>query len=230
MINPVEIESRLEVVNGRIENAKSDSGLKNEQITLIAVSKTFPAKYCSKAIACGVTDLGESRIQDTESKIDQVKGSARWHLIGHLQSNKVAKALKLYDLIQSVDSYKLAETISNKAEREFEILVQINSSGEESKFGFSTDEAQDEILKIAELNNIKIMGLMTIGPYVTDETAIRASFTKVRDIFENLKRFENDKMIMKHLSMGMSGDFELAIKEGANMIRIGSLIFGPRGL
>lgn len=225
----VEIKSRLEKVHDRIEKALISSGREGDSVRLIAVSKTFPAEYLSAAIGYGVTDLGESKVQESASKKPLVEGQARWHLIGHLQSNKVKKALQIYDLIQSVDSFKLAQEISRRAEHEIEILVQVNSSGEESKFGFSLDEAPEQVLEIAQLENVKVMGLMTIGRHAEDEIEIQKSFSDVRKIFEDLKRFENNKLSMTHLSMGMSGDFELALAQGATMLRIGSNIFGPRG-
>jgi len=229
MIVPVDIKKRLAEVNERIRNALISAGRQDAPVTLVAVTKTFPAEYVTTAIECGVTDIGESKVQDSAAKKPLVRGRANWHLIGHLQTNKVRKALEIYDLIQSVDSYKLAREISNRTEREIEILVQVNTSGEDSKFGLEPPLAQEETLRIAELEHIRVMGLMTIGPYVADETAIRKSFGELRRMFEDLKKFENDKLKMAHLSMGMSGDFELALSEGANMLRVGSSIFGPRG-
>jgi pyridoxal phosphate enzyme (YggS family) len=229
MVEPAQIKSRLAEVYERIEKARDKAGRKNEKITLVAASKTFPPEYITAAIESGITDIGENRVQEFEAKKPKVKGSAKWHLIGHLQRNKVAKALELFDIIQSVDSLKLAKEISKRAEKETEILIEVNSSGEKSKYGFAMDKAEEQILKIAELENIRIMGLMTIGRFVDDEILIRKSFAPVKTMFEDLKKFENNRLKMVHLSMGMSGDFELAIDEGANMVRIGSLIFGPRG-
>jgi len=229
MIGLNKMVERLARVNEKLLNACKTAGREGEKVTLVAVSKTFPAEFLDAAISEGVTDLGESRVQEFEAKKPLVKGSARWHLIGHLQKNKVKKALQLFDLIQSVDSFALAEEISRRAEKEIEILVQVNSSGEDSKFGYEPSQLTDEVVKIAELNNIKVSGLMTIGPYTNDESKIRKSYKLVKELFDKLKRFETDKLRMKHLSMGMSGDFELAILEGANMVRVGSLIFGSRG-
>lgn len=229
MIEPAQIKSRLAEVNERIEKARDKAGRKNEKITLVAVTKTFPPELITAAVASGVTDIGENRVQEFEVKKPKVTGSAKWHLIGHLQTNKVTKALELFDIIQSVDSVKLAMEISKRAEKEIEILIEVNSSGEDSKYGFEMDKAKDGILEIAELDNMRIMGLMTIGRFVDDEILIRKSFSPVKKMFDDLKKFENNRLKMVHLSMGMSGDFELAIDEGANMVRIGSLIFGPRG-
>lgn len=229
MIAPVEIKSRLAEVNERIRNALISAGRADAPVTLVAVTKTFPAEYATAAIECGVTDIGESKVQESEAKKPLVRGSVRWHLIGHLQTNKVRKALEIYDLIQSVDSYKLAREISRQASQPVEILVQVNTSGEDSKYGLEPSAAREEILRISELEHVRVMGLMTIGPYVEDESAIRKSFRELRRMFEDLVKFESDKLKMAHLSMGMSGDFELALAEGANMLRVGSSIFGPRG-
>ncbi|HEQ99190.1 MAG TPA: YggS family pyridoxal phosphate-dependent enzyme [candidate division Zixibacteria bacterium] len=229
MVDPDKIKSGLSKVNQRIYKALEKAGRRDDEVTLVGVTKTFPPEYLTIAIECGLTEIGENRVQEFEAKKPKVKGRARWHLIGHLQSNKVKKAIELFDIIQSVDSYKLAKEISKRADGDFEILIQVNSSGEESKFGLEMDGAEEEILKIAELGNIRIMGLMTIGRFVEDETLIRKSFAPVKEMFEELKKYESDRFKMVHLSMGMSSDFELAIEEGANMVRIGSLIFGSRG-
>ncbi len=229
MVDPDKIRSGLSEVNERIRKALQKVGRPEDKITLVGVTKTFPPEYLTAAIECGITEIGESKVQEFEAKKPKVKGNARWHLIGHLQRNKVKKALPLFDMIQSVDSYKLAKEISKRAENKFEILIQVNSSGEKSKFGLEMDEAKEEILRIAELENIKIMGLMTIGRFVDDEALIRKSFTPVKEMFEDLKKYESDRLKMVHLSMGMSSDFELAIEEGANMVRVGSMIFGSRG-
>ena len=158
MIAPVEIKSRLAEVNERIRNALISAGRADDTVTLVAVTKTFPAEYATAAIACGVTDIGESKVQESEAKQPLVKGSVRWHLIGHLQSNKVRKALEIYDLIQSVDSIKLAHEISKRAERDIEILVQVNTSGEDSKFGFEPADERERT-GYSYLPNWSICGL-----------------------------------------------------------------------
>jgi len=229
MVGPDEIETRLAELRRCIDRALERAGREDEKIALVAVSKTFPAEYISAAISYGITDIGENRVQEFESKRPNIKGRARWHLIGHLQKNKINKALKLFDMIQSVDSYKLAQEISNRAQTDVDILIQINCSGEDSKFGFDLSEARDQVLKISELEHVSIKGLMTIGPFVDDENIVRRSFHPVREIFSDLKKHETDRLKMDFLSMGMSNDFEWAIAEGANMIRVGSLIFGQRG-
>lgn len=212
-----------------IDQALEKAGRKNEKIILVAVTKTHPPEYIDAVIKCGIGDIGENRVQEFESKRPRVMAQARWHLIGHLQTNKINKALALFDLIQSVDSFKLAEEISNRAENDIEVLIQVNSSGEETKYGFAPDQAKEETLRIAELEHIKVKGLMTIGPFVDDEIMVRKSFAPVKIMFDDLKQFETENVKMDYLSMGMSNDFAWAIAEGANMIRVGSLIFGARG-
>jgi pyridoxal phosphate enzyme (YggS family) len=229
MVGPEEIETNLARLRADIDRALEKAGRKNENIILVAVTKTHPAEYIDAAIKCGITDIGENRVQEFESKRPRVMAQARWHLIGHLQTNKINKALALFDLIQSIDSFKLAEEISKRAQRDVEVLIQVNSSGEETKYGFTPDQAKEETLRIAELEHIKVKGLMTIGPFVDDEIMVRKSFVPVKKMFDDLKQSETDNVKMDYLSMGMSNDFAWAIAEGANMIRVGSLIFGARG-
>jgi len=228
MVVPAQLAERIALVRERIGKALTKAGRSGDSVRLVAVSKTFPAEYVSAAIAAGIGDIGENRVQECAVKKPQVAGSARWHLIGHLQTNKVSKALPLFDLIQSVDSRDLAQEISRRAEREVEVLAQINSSGEKTKHGFAPDSALEDILQLAQLEKIAVRGLMTIGPFVEDERLIRRSFAITRQLFERLKKCEHQKLRMVFLSMGMSSDFELAVAEGSNMVRIGSLIFGAR--
>ena len=208
------IEENLKKVLEKIQTACKDSNRNAEEITLIAVTKTIPKVNIDEAIEAGIEDIGENRVQELESKNLQ---GATVHLIGHLQTNKVKKAVELADIIHSVDSLKLAKKIEQYSPGH-KILIQINTSNEESKFGLVTgDENQiKEILKL----NLNVIGLMTIGPHTANETQILESFQLLRKLKEKYK--------LAHLSMGMSNDFELAIKEGATMIRVGSAIFGAR--
>jgi hypothetical protein len=228
MTSVAEIAKRLEQVNQKIARALENSGRAGDPVTLVTVSKTFPAENLSAAISAGASDIGESKVQEFEEKKPEVEGNARWHLIGHLQRNKVKKALPLFDMIQSVDSYKLAKEIDKRAEKPFQVLIQVNCSGEDSKFGLPLADAQDEILKMAELPKLDIRGIMTIGPLTDDESRIRASYSATRELFESMKQYQQENLKMEILSMGMSGDFELAIAEGATMVRVGSAVFGPR--
>ena len=206
-----------------------------KEITLVAVTKFAPVEAIQEAIDCGIADVAENKVQEGLKKYPSLKSSTsqrilKRHLIGHLQTNKVKDALKIFDLIQSVDSLKLAQEIdkqSQKANCRMEILVQVNISGEEQKFGMNKNEALDLVGKILELKNIQILGLMTMAPLTEDQKMIRDCFKGLREFKDKvLGDFKgNPQMNMKFLSMGMSGDYPIALEEGSNMIRIGSAIF-----
>ncbi len=216
-------------VRGRIAEACEEHDRRFDDITLVAVAKTHGIQAISSVLSAGVTDIGESRIQEAEPKITMLAGKARWHLIGHLQSNKAKKAVELFDVIHSVDSLKIAEAISKHAvdaEREIDILVQVNSSGEEQKYGFAPEAVLDALATIKALPNLYLMGLMTIGPNTDDTDAVRAAFRETRDLFKRGRDLVGDSF--EELSMGMTHDFALAIAEGTTMLRIGSAIFGDR--
>lgn len=224
------IKENLRAVNARIAAAAKKSGRSAEEITLVAVSKTHPAEVIKAAVEYDASDIGESRIQEAEPKISSLGGIARWHMIGHLQTNKVKKAVRIFDMIQSVDSMKLAEEISRQAgeiNKSVDCLIELNSSGEESKYGVRPDKLINFLKRAYSLENINVAGLMTIGPFVEDEDLIRAAFRLTRELF--LKGREIVGESFSTLSMGMSDDFEIAIEEGSTMVRVGTAIFGPRG-
>ena len=180
-------------------------------------------------MAAGIHEIGESKIQEAEPKITELGSIARFHMVGHLQTNKSKKAVGLFDVIQSVDSFKLAWEINRQAgliDRTIECFVEVNSSGESQKFGVVPDECLNLVRKVHALDNIKLTGLMTIGPFTDDEEAIRRSFRLCRGLFDKAKDITGDDF--DTLSMGMSDDFPLAIAEGATMIRIGTELFGAR--
>lgn len=208
------IEENLNKVLERIKAACVNCGRDPKDITLIAVTKTIPLEKITEAITAGITNVGENKVQELESK--NIKG-ATTHLIGHLQTNKVKKAVELAEIIHSVDSLKVAKKIEQYSPGH-KVLIQINTSNEDSKSGLTPENTQEleEILKL----NLNVIGLMTIGPNTEDEVAIRNSFKKLKEI--------QDKYNLEHLSMGMSNDYEIAIEEGATMLRIGSVIFGSR--
>ena len=201
-------------------------------VEIIAVTKTKPATCITTAVEAGIGTIGENRVQETELKRKVAGQNASWHLIGHLQSNKVKKAVQLFDCIQSVDSIHLAEKLDReckKAGKVLPILLQVNTSGEESKFGISPDGA----LQLAKLisggcSSLSVNGLMTIGAYSQDKEEVRKGFKQLRLIAEQIAQAQLSNITMKHLSMGMSGDYEIAIEEGATMIRLGSILFGSR--
>jgi len=216
-------------IKERIKNAAQRTNRSPDEITLVAVSKTYPADAIKAAVDFGVTDIGESRIQDAEPKLLSLGGIARWHMIGHLQTNKAKKAVGLFDMIQSVDSIKLAESVNRHAGdagKKMDCLLELNSSGEEAKYGFEPDDVLSAIDTIMGFENISLCGLMTIGPFVDDDKPIRNAFRITKELYIKSRDKIGDSFSI--LSMGMSDDFEIAIEEGSNMVRIGTAIFGPR--
>lgn len=225
-----EISENIKRVKERIANAAYRSGRDEKEIKLVCVTKNFGSDDMNAAIRSGVTDIGENRVQEMCEKYDFVKG-ADWHLIGHLQTNKVKYIIDKASLIQSVDSVHLLEEIERQANKNgivANILLQVNTSGEESKFGASPDELYSLCEKAAEMKNIKVHGIMTIAPLCVEGVSNRLHFDNTRKLYIDIKKKKYDNIDMKYLSMGMSGDFEEAIECGSNMVRIGSAIFGKR--
>jgi PLP dependent protein len=219
----VDIEENIREVRRRMAQACERSRRSVDEITLVAVTKGFEAQAVRAAFNSGINNFGENRVQEAEGKIAQLadlRPAATWHMVGHLQSNKAKVAVELFDIIHSVDSIKLAEILNRRAERPLSVLLEVNVSGELSKAGFSLVELTAAIREIGELPNLKLMGLMTVAPFVPDPEAVRPVFRKLREL--------RDTMGLKHLSMGMTDDFEVAIEEGATIIRIGRAIFGER--
>lgn len=224
------LRENLPRVEERIAAARERSG-RTQPVTVVAVTKTHPADAVRAALAVGLRSIGENRVQELEQKVGEVgRSAADWHLIGHLQRNKVRRALALFDLIESVDSHRLAQELSAEAERagrDVDALVELNVSREPSKSGFSPDEAPDAVAAVCALPRLRVRGLMTIGPLTDDAAAIRASFVRMRNIFEACAR-EVAGFDARWLSMGMSGDFEVAVEEGSNLVRLGTVLFGER--
>jgi pyridoxal phosphate enzyme (YggS family) len=188
------------------------------EITIVTIAKTKPVKEILEAYEEGCRDFGESRVQEALEKIPNAPSDIRWHFVGTLQKNKVRKAMGQFCLIHSVDSYELAKKISEcSLEAPTSILLEVNTSGEETKHGFSEEDCLRVFDSLQELKGIRIEGLMTMAPFVEDETQIRACFRKLRQL--------RDRLSLKHLSMGMSHDFPIAIEEGATLLRIGTAIF-----
>jgi PLP dependent protein len=225
------LAARVAEVRERIERARARAG-RTDPVTLVAVTKTHPPETVLAAIAAGVADVGENRVQELAAKVADVgRGAVRWHLIGHLQRNKVRQALPLFDLLHSLDSPRLAEEVSKEAVKagvEARVLAQVNASGEETKGGFEADEAVDAVGRIAELPGLVVEGLMTMAPFTDDESVVRRTFRRTREVFDRLAG-EVEAFRALHLSMGMSNDFEIAVEEGATLVRVGSSIFGERG-
>jgi pyridoxal phosphate enzyme (YggS family) len=225
------IAENLKILEERIEKAAIKSGRKRENITLVAVTKTVEPERIIEGIDAGIKIIGENRIQEAEEKFKFIKRDVEKHLIGHLQTNKVKKALELFDLVQSVDSLYLAREISKRAKEKgklADILIEVNTSDEPSKYGVKPGETSGFAEEVVKLENIKIKGLMTVGLLTDELEKARPCFVKLRNIFESLKNLRRENVEMKYLSMGMSSDFEVAIEEGANMIRVGTAVFGPR--
>ncbi|MCK4487843.1 MAG: YggS family pyridoxal phosphate-dependent enzyme [Desulfobacterales bacterium] len=226
------IQSRLKHVKDRIKAAALSAGRDPETVKLVAVSKTVPADRILAAIKAGATDLGENYVQEAREKIEALRGeNLSWHFIGHLQSNKAKYAVKLFDLIHSVDSLKLAKELNKRAGalgKVQKILVQVNISGEATKSGIETERAIDLVRQIAPLENLAIRGLMTMPPYFNAPDRVRPFFQALRSLQVLIRQKAIPNVDMTELSMGMTGDFEAAIQEGATLVRIGTAIFGER--
>lgn len=231
MLTIDQINERLAQVKEKIRDAAIRSGRSSEDITLVAVTKTQSIETLELAYEAGIRTVGENRVQELNAKWPNFEDRFEWHLIGHLQTNKVKYIIDKVALIHSVDSLKLAKEISKQAEKSgvvMPVLIQVNPAEEASKFGLATDEVVSLVKAASELPGIRIEGLMTIAPFVEDEAFLRQVFREMRQIFDFLKSQAMPGVNMKYLSMGMTHDFEIAIEEGANMVRIGSGLFGER--
>ena len=228
-MSAVKIAQNLELVRQKIADRCRKNGRNPAEITIVGISKTHPAEAASLAVKAGLADLGENRVQEAAQKIHLVRPIPIWHLVGHLQSNKAKKAVELFDVIQSIDSLELAQVLSEDAMKQgksLNIYLQVNSSFEEQKSGFSFEDIENSLGEIIKLPSLEISGLMTIGPLTDDISKIERSFGLTRKLFDKLQN-EIGAGFNK-LSMGMSGDYELALDYGANVLRIGTAIFGER--
>lgn len=225
------IQENIQNVETRMKTACAKCGRKPEEVRLIAVSKTKPVEMLQEAYDYGCRDFGENKVQELVDKYEKMPKDIRWHMIGHLQRNKVKYIVGKVYLIHSVDSLRLAEEISKEAVKQnvtVSILVEVNVAEEESKYGTTSEEAVSLVEEIAKLPNIVIKGLMTIAPYVEVPEENRLYFAKLRQIYVDIINKNIDNVIMDELSMGMTGDYEVAITEGATYIRVGTGIFGER--
>ena len=201
------------------------------EIELVAVSKTRTVREIEEAVEAGIVHIGENRVQEASLKIPQVSGKVIWHMVGHLQSNKAKTAVGLFDWIDSVHSKKIADIVSalvSQDKRTVNTLIQVNISGEESKFGVNMDEVKDLIIYAAGKKGINVCGLMTIGSFGVTPDITHDEFSRMNDFFNRLKDDPEVGSVMNVLSMGMSGDFQIAIEEGSTMVRVGTAIFGKR--
>lgn len=228
-----EIKENLQQVQKRIEAAATRAGRDSDEIKLVAVTKTRGIEEIKEAVEAGIVDLGESRVQELRDKYDNISQKINWHMIGHLQRNKVKYIMRMErcNLIHSMDSMRLAKKINKRAgmaDRVMNVLVQINVAGDENKFGLKPEETIQYLKDVSEFENLQVKGLMTMVPYVEDTEEVRPYFRQLKELFEEAKRAEIPNIEMQELSMGITNDFEVAIEEGATIVRVGSAIFGPR--
>ncbi len=216
-------------IQQRIRAACARAGRDEQSVMLLAVSKTQPAEVIGEAVSCGQIFFGENKVQEGKAKIPLSPGRARWHFIGHLQSNKARDAVELFEMIQSVDGLSLAQEISKRCEqasKRMPILLEVNAAGESSKFGYQPERLLAELKELNSLPRITVQGLMTVPPYATEPEKSRPHFRRVRELKSQCEEVLQSPL--PHLSMGMSGDFEIAIEEGATIVRVGTALFGPR--
>lgn len=223
------IKERLDRLNVLVEKAAKRSGRSAKDITIVAVTKGFGAEEVKEAAVAGLEIFGENKVQEAEAKISLVGDpELQWHMIGHLQSNKIKPAMELFGLIQSVDSLGLAKKLNEAAaagNRTVSVLLEVNISGEKQKFGFGPEEIYGALESIAALPAVKVLGFMGMAPAGLDMTIKKEAFKKLRNIFSVCRTLRYPNLEMKHLSMGMTDDFEIAVEEGSNMIRIGRALF-----
>lgn len=225
----VRIESNLRSVRGRIADAARRSGRGPDDVMLVAVTKTVGVTEILHAADVGVETVGENRLHEAVEKRGRVGDRVRWHMIGHLQRRKVHDAVQVFDYIHSVDSLALAKEIDKRcaaAGKIMPVLFEVNVSGEESKFGLSPEETIETVREASVLERIRIEGLMTMAPFVKNPEDVRPCFRELADLAKTIARAGFPNVSMKHLSMGMTNDFEVAVEEGATMVRIGTAIFG----
>lgn len=225
------IRENLEVVEKNIREACKKAGRDRSEVTLIAVSKTKPVSDIREAMACGITVFGENKVQEIRDKTAEIKEPLSWHMIGHLQANKVKYLPGVACMIHSVDNIKLAQEIEKQAAKHdlvMDVLVEVNMAHEDTKFGLSPEEAIPFVKEISTLEHLNIRGLMTIAPYTDDPESNRGYFKGLRQLKDDINALGIPRVKMDTLSMGMTGDYQVAIEEGATFVRVGTGIFGER--
>ena len=225
------IRDNILTVHKNIEEACLKAGRDPKEVTLISVTKTKPLPDLREAYEAGERNFGENKVQELVSKIDELPSDIKWHMIGHLQRNKVRQIIGRVELIHSVDSYRLAEEINIQSIKKniiTPVLIEVNIGEEISKFGVRPDEAEELIREIAELKNVEVRGLMTVAPAFDDPEETRPLFRSMHNLFVDIKNKNIDNVNMCILSMGMTNDYKIAVEEGATMVRVGTAIFGPR--
>lgn len=225
------IRNNINAINQKIEAAAVKSGRKKEEILLLAVTKTIAVPIMKEAVECGLTELGENKVQEIMNKYEEMGENIKWHLIGHLQTNKVKYIIDKVCLIHSVDSLKLAKEISIRAQQKnilANILIEVNVASEESKYGVKPEDAENLIKLISLLPNICVKGLMTVAPFVENSEENRKYFRQMRQLLVDINAKNINNINMNTLSMGMTGDYEIAVEEGATIVRVGTGLFGAR--
>ncbi|MFR2712259.1 MAG: YggS family pyridoxal phosphate-dependent enzyme [Frisingicoccus sp.] len=225
------IKENVAEVEARIQAACERAGRRREEVTLIAVSKTKPVSDIYEVMETGIKDYGENKVQEMCDKMEVIRQPLNWHMIGHLQRNKVKYIVDKAALIHSVDSLRLAQQISQEAQKkgvESDILIEVNVAEEESKFGLSTEEVIQMVEEISKLPSVTIKGLMTVAPFTDNPEEYRPYFRNLKQLAVDIAEKNIDNVTMSVLSMGMTGDYEVAIEEGATMVRVGTGIFGAR--
>ena len=225
----MDLEANVKAVRQRIEDTCARAGRQPDSVTLVAVTKGQPPEVVCAGAAAGLTLFGENKVQEAKAKIPLCPGRLRWHMVGHLQTNKCRDAVSLFEMVQSVDSLHLAEELNKRADqaaRTIPVLLEVNAVGEASKFGCRPDQLLADLDSINALPRLEIQGLMTVPPWTPDPEAVRPVFRQLRELKQRREQMLGAPL--PHLSMGMTGDFEVAIEEGATMVRIGTALFGPR--
>lgn len=225
------LKDNFDKVNANIQAACDRAGRNREDVTLIAVSKTKLIQMLQEAYDFGVRVFGENKVQEIVDKYEALPKDISWHMIGHLQRNKVKYIIDKVDMIHSVDSLRLAETIEKEAAKKdliIKILIEVNVAKEESKFGVMPEKVEELVSHVSQLPHIRICGLMTIAPFVENPEENRIYFNRLRNIAVDIERKKSDNVIMSILSMGMTNDYEVAIEEGSTMVRVGTGLFGAR--
>ncbi|MCR5557602.1 MAG: YggS family pyridoxal phosphate-dependent enzyme [Butyrivibrio sp.] len=225
------IKENLEVVEKNIQNACKRAGRERSEVTLIAVSKTKPVSDIREAMACGITVFGENKVQEIRDKTAEIKEPLSWHMIGHLQANKVKYLPGVACMIHSVDNLRLAQEIEKQAAKHnltMDVLIEVNMAHEDTKFGLSPEEAIPFAKEISTLEHLNIRGLMTIAPFTDDPESNRVYFKGLRQLKDEINALSIPRVKMDTLSMGMTGDYQVAIEEGATFVRVGTGIFGER--
>ena len=219
----MDIEHNVQELQRRIAGACERVGRSPDEVTLVVVTKTIEVPAIEAAFHAGIRNFGENRVQEARPKIEQLaslRAHLTWHMVGHLQTNKAKTAVDFFDIIHSVDSLRLAEALSRRSQKRLPVLIEVNVAAEATKSGFTLPEVDEAVKRIVRLPNLEIEGLMTIAPWVSDAEEVRPVFRRLRQL--------GDALGLRHLSMGMTDDFEVAIEEGATLVRIGRAIFGER--